>query len=475
MQGNEILQKFIANKIITNEEAIEKLKTLPLPKNNQIHETGSDVSHVFDLFSNIQLANSALLRSYILGIRDEKIKNLLLLAFSGSIHSYNLTYHKGDKKTSGSDSAMMRYYRHRIAREITDADLEKLFSNRILNIKNALEEISKEILANRIEFNENNTQIIHGDATNLTQIKDESVDFIFTDPPYGAKIPYLDLSIMYNTWLNLDVSEEDRKKEIIEKGSLKKTSMEYEELLQKSISEMFRVLKWNRWLVFVFQHEKPKYWHMVLKAFEKAGFEYVATQKEETSVPSFKKNQKHFVLSGQLNLYFKKVKTPKSILKSAFKNDEISNLIFNHIEMLIAKNNGATMEEINDFIIQDGMENGYLDILEKDFPDLSAILVNDYDYDNTTKKFHLKTNFKFKTHIPTTKRIQYYLTSYLKRENSLNKYPTMDDIILYIMPMLKNGTTPEKQDIQIVLKEIAQEKNGGYELQSSKPQSELAL
>jgi hypothetical protein len=51
----------------------------------------------------------------------------------------------------------------------------------------------------------------------------------------------------------------------------------------------------------------------------------------------------------------------------------------------------------------------------------------------------------------------------------------MDDIILYIMPMLKNGTTPEKQDIQIVLKEIAQEKNGGYELQSSKPQSELAL
>ena len=52
-------------------------------------------------------------------------------------------------------------------------------------------------------------------------------DYIYTDPPYGKKIPYLDLSVMWNAWLDLEVTEEDYKLEAIEGGEMQKEKEEY--------------------------------------------------------------------------------------------------------------------------------------------------------------------------------------------------------------------------------------------------------
>ncbi len=45
----------------------------------------------------------------------------------------------------------------------------------------------------------------------------------------------------------------------------------------------------------------------------------------------------------------------------------------------------------------------------------------------------------------------------MKRKELAKEYPTTDDIILDIMPLLRNGVTPENQTILIVLKSIADE------------------
>ena len=100
-------------------------------------------------------------------------------------------------------------------------------------------------------------QIYKGDACNLKHVDNESIDYIYTDPPYGKKIEYLDLSVMWNEWLDLKVTKEDREREAIEGGSLDKTKEDYSKLIVKSIQEMFRVLKWNRWLSFVFSAPRP--------------------------------------------------------------------------------------------------------------------------------------------------------------------------------------------------------------------------
>ena len=282
------------------------------------------------------------------------------------------------------------------------------------------------------------------------------MDYIYTDPPYGAKIPYLDLSTMWNAWLDLDVTDQDREAEAIEGGSLAKTKEEYSDLLSNSIKEMYRILKFDRWLSFVFAHKDPHYWHIIIETAEKCGFEYAGSVKQSNGQTSFKKRQNPFsVLSGQLIVNFIKKKTPKAIQKSVL-GDDIYDLVIETIELVIAKHNGANLEQINDELIIKGLEMGFLHILSKEYKDLTPILISEFDYDPQTEMFYIRKDQKFKTKIPLDMRIRYFLTSYLKNKQLLKENPTTDDVILEIIPLLKNGITPENQTVISVLKQIAE-------------------
>jgi len=289
----------------------------------------------------------------------------------------------------------------------------------------------------------------------MENIKDESVDYIYTDPPYGAKIPYLDLSIMWNAWLDLPVDSQDYDLEVIEGGEQKKSKDAYASLLGQSISEMFRVLKYDRWMSFVFAHKDPEFWHLIMEAAERSGFEYVNSVKQSNAKTTYKKRQNPFtVLSGQLIINFKKVRNPKTILKVDLGVD-IAEIVLQTIEGIIAKNEGATLEEINDELIVRGLELGFLDILSKQYQDISPFLAENFEYDRSTRKFHIRQNTKFRSQIDVRLRIRYYLISFLRRKEREGESPTFDEIVLNIMPLLKNGRTPEDQTILSVLEEIA--------------------
>jgi len=92
------------------------------------------------------------------------------------------------------------------------------FATKFKKLAAAKKEIAPMVNAGTI----GNVEIYKGTATNLSKIESESVDYIYTDPPYGAKIPYLDLSIMWNAWLDLPVSDQDYELEAIEGGELKR-------------------------------------------------------------------------------------------------------------------------------------------------------------------------------------------------------------------------------------------------------------
>ncbi len=174
-------------------------------------------------------------------------------------------------------------------------------------------------------------------------------------------------------------------------------------------------------------------------------------------ITHFTKRQNPFsVLAGQLIINFIKKETPKAIQKFKLCND-IYDLIIETIESVIAKNEGAVLEQINDELIIKGLEFGFLDVLSREYKDLTPILISEFDYKQETKKFYIRQNQRFKTKIPLDMRIRYFLISYLKRKEFENINPTTDDIILDIMPLLKNGLTPENQTILKILESIADE------------------
>ena len=280
----------------------------------------------------------------------------------------------------------------------------------------------------------------------LNRIHDETVDYIYTDPPYGAKIQYLDLSTMWLAWLDLPVSGFDRQQEIIEGGRLEKTKEEYSDLMAQSIHELYRVMKYDRWMSFVFADKNPAYWHTIVETAEQAGFEYMGAVPQSNSTRSFKKVQHpSTVLSGQLIINFRKVRSPRAIMKLDL-GDDATDLILETAEGVIAENDGATIEEINSELIIKGIELGFLDLLSRKYDDLSPLLDAYFDLDDETQKYHLPQNKKFKSAIPVDLRLRYFLLSYLKRQQQQGIDPEFSDIVQSIMPLLKNGITPENQN-----------------------------
>ena len=429
--------------------ALEKYwypKGIPLTKD-------ADVETIEELFTDQQLAELALLRSLIVKEKNSTIKNSLLLSFSSTVTKINRTYHSSSSRgENAGNAAAFAYYRYRMAKEEVRLLTLESFKIKFKKLVSAKKDISSKINRETIA----NATIVRGDATDLSDIADQSIDYIYTDPPYGSKIAYLDLSTMWNAWLGFEITAEDYQKEAIEGGSLNKSSDEYGDLLSKSIEEMFRVLKFDRWMSFVFAHKDPQYWHLIVETAEKAGFEYAGAVKQSNGQTSFKKRQNPFsVLSGQLVINFKKARNQQTIQKVRL-GSEIYDLIIETIESVIAQDDGATLEQINDELILKGLELGFLDVLSKEYKDLTPILLDHFDYHEETDTFHIHVDKKFKTNIPLDLRIRYFLLSYLRRKEKERIFPTTDEIILDIMPLLKNGITPENQTILKVLGRIGE-------------------
>lgn len=260
---------------------------------------------------------------------------------------------------------------------------------------------------------------------------------------------------MWNAWLDLEVTEEDYDQEAIEGGDKEKDKSEYNRLIATSIREMYRVLKFDRWMSFVFAHKDPEFWHLIIETAENCGFEYMGAVPQKNGQTSFKKRQHPFtVLSGQLIINFRKVRNPKAILKANLGAD-IAQIIIQTIEAIIAKSDGATLEQINDELIVKGLELGFLDLLKKEYSDLTPLLTQNFKYDKVSGTYKIPEDGKFQTQIDIKLRIRYYLMSYLLRMERENYSPTFDEIVLYILPLLRNGVTPENQTILSVLDDLA--------------------
>jgi len=353
----------------------------------------------------------------------------------------------------------MRLYRYWIPSATLDLNVWEQFEQKFKNtVKFKLE--VENVIGN---FYDKNLSTLNLSATKLTnQIAEESVDYIYTDPPYAAHIAYLDLSTMWNTWLGFEVTDNARQSEAIEGGDLGKSKEEYINLLSTSIEEMFKVLKFDRWLSIVFVHKDPAYWDAIVKSAQKAGFEYVNTAVQPSTTPSLhKKKNPLTVLSGELVLNFRKVRNPKTIAISKVGTD-IVQLIKEVSELTIVKNLGASTEDIYNALIPKLLENGLLGQVKKQLDDITPILKQEFVFAELDNLWRTKPNTKIGCFIPLDDRIRFYLIDYLQLMDREGHKVTFDQIIFYIMPNLINGQTPASQTILNVLEKIAFSPDGQH-------------
>lgn len=108
-----------------------------------------------------------------------------------------------------------------------------------------------------------------GCAQNLFQIPDSSIDYIFTDPPFGANINYSEVSYLYEAWLRVFTNINQ---EAIVNKFQNKDVFDYERLMRESLKECYRVLKPGRWITVEFHNSSSAIWNAIQNAIGEAGF-----------------------------------------------------------------------------------------------------------------------------------------------------------------------------------------------------------
>jgi len=100
-------------------------------------------------------------------------------------------------------------------------------------------------------------------------VPNNSIDYVFTDPPFGENIYYADLNFLVESWHRVITNA---KPEAIVDRFKKKGLPEYQRLMQQCFEEYSRVLKPGRWMTVVFHNSRNAVWNAIQEAMLAAGF-----------------------------------------------------------------------------------------------------------------------------------------------------------------------------------------------------------
>lgn len=115
--------------------------------------------------------------------------------------------------------------------------------------------------------------------------KDNSVDFVFTDPPFGDFIPYAEVNQINELWLEASTKRFD---EIIISPSQEKDVNTYKRMLTNVFSEIKRVLKSSSYATVVFHAAKAQVWAAFEDAIIDSGLNVELTNVLDKKQASFK-------------------------------------------------------------------------------------------------------------------------------------------------------------------------------------------
>ena len=347
------------------------------PKDNFFHNSRINTnreSHIYDLFTPRNLMALSLLMDRIEKIENADIREFFRFCFTASVGQasrmvfvvkrrgkFNGKLRETEKKEVGS--WVIGYW---VPKENFEINVWNCFENRyrrILKAKKGLE-YKKYSINEASEFEElldsRNVLLLNAPSQNaLKKIPDNSVDYVITDPPHGNRQPYLELSMMWNSWLKKDVDYDD---EIVisESKDRKKDKSDYFKLLNGVFAEIERILKPNRYFSLMFNSLDDETWVNLIAHTNRLNLELEKVETLEYSANSVVQDTRGSGLKTDFILTFRK--NPDRIIKnieliSAKKNkDYFVEIIGDHLENYTGK--GLETYQILNLLISGSLQQG---------------------------------------------------------------------------------------------------------------------
>lgn len=205
-----------------------------------------------DLFYNKRsLIAFAKLWDYVENV-DERYRNILKYW----LQTVSVGFTKTNRYFSSSFSQVNRYLKGTLYIAATRSEVSPWYA-----LSGKAKKITKLI--------SNPNCIITCMSSERSLIPNNSIDYIFIDPPFGSNIMYSDLNIIWESWLRVYTQSGN---EAIINDIANKDNTFYKNMMLRVLSDCYRVLKPNRWITIEFHNSQNKVWNILQSVISQSGF-----------------------------------------------------------------------------------------------------------------------------------------------------------------------------------------------------------
>ncbi len=433
-----------------------------------------NIDSVDKLFTKRNLISLTIIFDAISKIKDEKIKQIFLFAFTSMSHLASKMTPVRPTRPMSSFWAMHRYW---IPPIFMESNVWHLFDSAVYGTQGIIE--GKTDSNNQIKYYKEakkfddlndgaNIFLKTHNALELTQIiPKDSVDYVFTDPPYGGAVQYFELSTLWASWLKIDLNYKD---EVTINKQQNKDFDYYHKMLTAAFKQVYDVLKRGKYMTVTFHSTDIKVWTSIIKAVVLAGFDLEKIVYQPPARPSAKGLlQPYGSAVGDYYIRFKKPEAEKKLTESEVSQERYERIVVEAAKRILAERGEPTMYQyiLNGIIVELKQEGALLsgkknpdEVMKEHLKD-EFILVNVKDEKGKSlgKKWWLK-NVKSIYHlesIPLNERVETAIIGVLHGKVKVS----FDDILQEIFIQFPNALTPDTQDIKDILKEYAETTSDG--------------
>lgn len=193
-----------------------------------------------------------------------------------------------------------------------------------------------------------------------------SVDFIFTDPPYADKYQFGELNFVWEAWLKLDTDWHSE--EIVVNEVRGKTEVDWAIMMRRAMTECYRVLKPGRWLSLCYHDTSEGTWALVQDIMAEVGFLPDKADKVlyiDTGQKTYNQNLGDKVNRRDLVINFRKPRPGEAKGELCITGDEDETTFNEKVRTIIrdflTSNPGSTKDRIYDEVVSRMVRAGQME------------------------------------------------------------------------------------------------------------------
>lgn len=185
-----------------------------------------------------------------------------------------------------------------------------------------------------IDNSKSEALFINTSSTSMDSLSDNSVNYIFTDPPFGDFIPYSEINQINECWLGRVTSNDD---EVVINTSQGKTLQVYSSLMTAVFKEMASKLKDSGLCTLVFHSAKAEIWRAIIKAYKNSGLNVNCASVLDKTQKTFKQTNSNVAVKGDPIILLEK--------EIVNKHDSLFHSDIEVAEYLLRKNEAAPKDK----------------------------------------------------------------------------------------------------------------------------------